>query len=274
MAILYNIIVILFGLVIGSFLNVCIHRIPKKLSIILPASYCPKCKGQIRFYDNIPVLSYIILKGKCRYCKKNISFLYPFIEIITGIFFLLIFNKFDFRSDLISIITYLMFVSILIVITFIDIKHYIIPDKLNIILLSIGIITLIFNRFPFYGLSFPEKVISSLTGILTGGGIWLVITLIGNKIYLKRIGKEAMGLGDVKLFAAIGSFFTAKIMLANMYLAVIIGGVSSLIIMLFFKKGLKDQIPFGPFIAVSAIIIVLYYDTIFSIFNTIFLRGY
>lgn len=280
MLLVYNIIVFIFGAVIGSFLNVCIYRIPDdKLSIVKPSSFCPKCNANIKYRDNIPIISFILLGFKCRNCSKSIPVIYPLVEFLTAIVFLIVFNNFDYQTQISSIFVYFIFSAILIVITFIDIKHFIIPDSLNLFLLIIGFLSLLFNRFPFdmaayQHLSFSGRLFNSFLGVLTGGGVWLIITIIGNKIYFKKIGREAMGMGDVKLFAALGAFFPPKMMLVNMYLSVLIGGLCSILIMFFFKKSLKDNIPFGPFIAIASMITLLYYDVILEFFNTIFIRGY
>lgn len=270
MTVFSMIIFFIFGTIIGSFLNVCIYRIPRNKSIILPNSYCPKCQKYIKFYDNIPLISYFILGGKCRNCKEKISFRYPLVEFITGIIFVLCLNTFNIESELASLITYILFSSILIAISFIDIEHYIIPDSLSFSLMIVGVVSSLFKRYPNYDASIKTRLISSITGLLVIGGIWLVITIIGNKIYLKKIGKQAMGMGDVKLFAAIGSFLNFKLALITLYVSILIAGFGSIIIMILFKKGLKDQIPLGPFIALGGFVMIFYSSKIINFWETIF----
>ncbi|HOK41024.1 MAG TPA: prepilin peptidase [bacterium] len=270
MNLLFFFLIFIFGLIIGSFLNVLIYRIPINQSIILPRSYCPHCHTPIKATDNIPILSFIFLKGKCRFCKKKISYQYPLVELLTAILFIFLFKRFYFVNDFISLGIYIVYTSILIVISFIDINHYIIPDILNFSLLFIGFFSSFFIRFPYYGLTIKQRFLTSFLSLFIAGLIWFLISYVGNKIYLKKIRKEALGLGDVKLFIAIGSFLNLKLLFITMYLAVFIAGFSSIFIMIIFKKGLRDHIPLGPFISIAAILIILFNNEIINIWNFIF----
>ncbi|MCX5885387.1 MAG: prepilin peptidase, partial [Proteobacteria bacterium] len=181
----------LLGSAIGSFLNVCIYRLPLNISIILPPSHCPTCKRPIPFYDNIPILSYILLRGKCRSCNAPISFQYPFVEFLTGLVALALTLRFGLS---LTTIIYFIFISALLVITFIDLKYQIIPDVISLPGIGIGLLA---------SLVLPSiSFLDSLLGILVGGGSLLIISYT----YYFLTKREGMGLGDVKLLAMIGAF--------------------------------------------------------------------
>lgn len=233
----------IFGACIGSFLNVCIYRLPASKSIVHPGSMCPKCESTIRFYDNIPILSYLLLKGKCRYCNTVISFRYPLIEIITGLFSLLVFVKFGFTLEG---IIYFAFVSSMIVITLIDIDHRVIPDVISIP----GIPVFFATSFVLPAITY----IDSLIGILAGGGSLLLVAWLYNLI----TKKDGMGGGDIKLLAMIGALIGWKGVLFTIFVSSAVGTVSGIIIMLLTKKNMKLAIPFGPFLAFGAVLYIFY----------------
>ena len=185
------ILIFILGLIVGSFSNVCIYRIPKKESIVFPASHCPKCHSNISPKDNIPILSYILLKGRCRNCKSKISNQYPIVEFLTGLIYLIISLIYGLS---IQTLIYIIFSSALIIIAFIDLNEQIVPDVISLPGIVIGFIISFFVTY----ISF----INSALGVLVGGGIILIIGLGGSVIYKK----EAMGGGDVKLAAMIGAF--------------------------------------------------------------------
>jgi leader peptidase (prepilin peptidase)/N-methyltransferase len=232
-----NIIVILFGLCVGSFLNVCIYRIPLSKSIAFPGSSCTNCSSSIRFYDNIPVLSFIWLKGKCRKCGYLISLRYPMVEITTSLIFLSLFLNFGFSFEL---IIYFIFFSFLIIIIFIDIDHQIIP---NIITLP-GIIFFLCTSFFTSSITF----IQSLSGIIAGGGILYIVALT----YYLFTKKEGMGGGDIKLLAMIGAFVGWKGVVFTIFIASFSGTIAGILIILIKGQSFKDKIPFGPFLSIGA----------------------
>ena len=186
----------ILGSLWGSFANVCIYRLPLKGGVVKGRSFCPKCKKKILWYENIPILSYFILGGKCSKCKKKISFQYPLVEIISIISFLIIY--YFFGISLTTILLIILFLSFLIIF-FIDLKHYIIPDVLTFPMMALGF----FKSFdPNLSPIFPNYINSLLGGIIGYGIIWLLI------IFYKKIrNKEGMGLGDAKLLAVIGFWF-------------------------------------------------------------------
>lgn len=240
---LINIFVFLYGLCVGSFSNVCIYRLPLSKSLKSPPSNCPQCNSPIRFYDNIPLLSYILLKGQCRHCKEHISFRYPFIELLGGGFALLTYLKYGLTWET---LIYYTFISGLIIITFIDIDHQIIPDSISIPGIPIGFIA----SFALPSITYIE----SLAGILIGSGsLFLVLWT-----YKKMTGVEGMGGGDIKLLAMIGAFIGWKGVIFTIFVSSLTGTLIGLMIMLRTKKGLKLAVPFGPFLSAGAILFVFY----------------
>ncbi len=238
-----TIISIIFGAIVGSFLNVCIIRIPKEESIITPGSHCPHCKKPILFYDNIPLISYFLLGGTCRYCEKTISLQYPLIEGITALFSLLLFLRF---GPSLSYLIYFVFVCALIVITVIDLYHQIIPDVISLPGVGVGLLSsLIIPQITFF---------NSLFGILLGGGsLFLVAT--GYQWLFKR---EGMGGGDVKLLAMIGAFLGWKAVILTILLSSLIGSIIGIIVIALKGKDFKYAIPFGPFLSLGATISLFY----------------
>jgi len=229
------------GAVIGSFLNVCIYRIPRSMSIVFPGSQCPNCKASIPFYDNIPILSYLFLKGKCRFCHNPISLRYPIVEFINMFFYILLFYKF---GASLATVVYCIFVSLLIVISFIDLDFRIIPDSLSIS----GIIMGFLSSFFLDGMT----PIQSLLGILIGGGFLFAVAVI----YEKVTHKEGMGGGDIKLIAMIGAFTgwhgIPFVILASSF----VGAALGIIYIIVEKKDTKFAIPFGPFLSLGAVLYI------------------
>lgn len=240
---LVEIIVFVFGLCIGSFMNVCIYRVPVSKSIVHPGSMCPKCGNVIRFYDNIPVLSYLWLKGRCRNCNESISIRYPLVEIISGLFSLCVFLIFGLSLEG---IIYYVFISTLLVITFIDIDHQIIPDTISIPGIPAGFIA----SFVLPSLTYLD----SLLGILAGG----VSLFLVSWIYELIKGKSGMGGGDIKLLAMIGAFIGWKGVLFTIFISSAVGTLTGIIIMLRTQKGLKLAVPFGPFLSIGAVIYIFF----------------
>ncbi len=235
--------VFMFGLIVGSFLNVCIYRLPHSKSIVYPGSQCPQCGRDIRFYDNIPVLSFIILKGKCRYCRSAISLRYPFVELVSGLMATAVFLKYG--PTLESLIFYIL-IAALLVITFIDIDHQIIPDVITLP----GIILFFLASFFLPAVSWKE----SLLGILLGG-FSLYAVAWGYELLMK---KDGMGGGDIKLLAMMGAAIGWKGVLFTIFISSLVGSIIGLVIMAFSKKDLKLAIPFGPFLSIGAILFVFF----------------
>jgi leader peptidase (prepilin peptidase)/N-methyltransferase len=227
------------GMCIGSFLNVCIYRLPAGKSIVRPASACPACGTAIRWYDNIPLISYLILRGRCRGCSTRISVRYPIIELLCGLFAMACGMQFGFG---LPALIYFILIAMLLVITFIDIDHRIIPDSISLPGIPLGFL------FSFF---LPQlKWSDSLIGIVAGGGSLLAVAWG----YQLMTGKDGMGGGDIKLLAMIGAFLGWKGVLFTILASSLIGTVVGISLMLVSGKGLKMAVPFGPFLAIGAVI--------------------
>ena len=232
-----------FGLCIGSFLNVCIYRLPESMSIVRPPSSCPQCKAPIRFYDNIPVISYLILRGKCRHCETSISFRYPFIELLTGLCAVSVVFKFGVTVE--SLI-YFVFIATLITITFIDIDHQIIPDVISLP----GIVVFLLASFGVPSVTFKESVM----GILIGGGVLYAVALA--YVLIKK--REGMGGGDIKLLAMIGALLGWKGVLFTLFVSSLLGTVTGILVMVRTGENMRLAIPFGPFLSIGAVLHVFW----------------
>ncbi|MDD2273479.1 MAG: prepilin peptidase [Desulfuromonadaceae bacterium] len=240
---IYLVLAFIFGTLVGSFLNVCICRLPKDESIVSPPSHCPVCSYQIRWYDNIPLLSYLLLRGKCRGCGTGISIQYPLVELLNGILTMLLFFRF---GPTLLFATLFLFCSALVVITFIDIEHQIIPDEISLPGIVVG-----------FALSFflqGHGWLNSLLGILLGGGSLLLVAYS----YQRLTGKEGMGGGDIKLLAMMGAFLGWKAVPFIIFASSLIGSVVGVSIMLLQKKDSKLAIPFGPYLALGAVLYLFY----------------
>jgi len=240
---MWYIVSIIFGAIVGSFLNVCIFRLPKEESIIWPGSHCPHCKKPIKFYDNIPLISYLLLRGKCRQCHGSISLQYPLVEGITALSSFIAFMEF---GPSLSYLFYFSFVAALIVITVIDLYHQIIPDVISLPGIGVGLLA---------SLMIPQITFSnSLLGILLGGGsLFLIAT-----VYQWLFKREGMGGGDVKLLAMIGAFLGWKAVILTILLGSLIGSITGIIVMVSKGKDFKYAIPFGPFLSLGAVIALFY----------------
>lgn len=233
----------LFGAAIGSFLNVVIYRLPsEKMSIVKPRSFCPVCKNNIAAYDNIPLLSYIFLRGKCRHCSVKISPRYFLIELVTALFALLYFHltvQVGFFQPIAAIV-YFFFTCALLVVTFVDLDLQIIPNQISLPGIPIGI-----------ALSFvmPHSIWDSIIGAALGSGVLLSVAYG----YLFIAKKEGMGMGDVKLLAMIGAFLGWPAVPFSLLLASFIGTVVGVVFLLLSGKGREYRIPFGPFLSVGAV---------------------
>ena len=237
--------IFLFGLIIGSFLNVCIYRMPREKSIIKPRSYCPACKAPIAWYDNIPVLSYILLGGKCRHCKKLISLRYIIVEILTAVVLVLAFIRWGFSIEFVA---YSVLFCGLIVATFVDFKFQIIPDEVSYTGMILGIAASIF--FPLlHGASvWYMGLFKSIAGLLAGGASIYLTGVVGKLIFKK----DAMGGGDVKLMAMIGAFLGPAFAILVFFIAPFFGSVVGIIMKIKYKA---EIIPYGPYLSLAAVVV-------------------
>jgi leader peptidase (prepilin peptidase)/N-methyltransferase len=246
---------IVFGLCLGSFLNVCIYRIPLKKSIVFPPSSCPQCHEKIRFYDNIPLVSYILLRGKCRQCGSAIPLHYPVVEAVTGLLSAALFMRLGLSPQY---FLFLLFTASLVTISFIDLHHKIIPDVISLpgILVGLGVSFLNFT---------PVSWLDSLIGILGGGGFLYLVAVLFEWL----TGREGMGGGDVKLRAMIGAWMgwiaLPFIILISSISGTLIGGAS----LLMARKGVRTRIPFGPFLGLGALIYFFFGRELVSLFYRI-----
>jgi len=244
--------IFIFGLLIGSFLNVCIYRIPREESIVSPPSHCPNCGTRLKPLDLIPLLSYLIYRGNCRYCNQKISPRYFLVELLTGIVSVTLFLKYGLTVDFVA---FLFLMYILIAVFFIDLDHQIIPNELVIVGLTGGAMLFVYNLFLPFQIYSDQLWWNPLLGLVVGSGFLFGVSLIGLALYK---GDEVMGMGDVKLFAPIGLFLGWRMTLLALFLSVILGGMSSLVLILLGKANRKSMIPFGPFIVIGVFITVMW----------------
>jgi len=239
--------VVLAGAAIGSFLNVCISRIPEGVSIVRPASRCPTCGHPIRFYDNIPVVSYLLLRGKCRDCGERISCRYPMIEIMTAFFAFITFQKYGLTP--LALVVFL-FICVLIVISFIDLDHQIIPHVLTLTGIPVfAILSILFKGLP---------PLDAFFGIMVGAGSLYFVA-----VYYEAItGREGMGGGDVNLFAMLGAFFGWKPLALIILISSLTGAVIGIAVMLIKGKDMKYAVPFGPFLSLGGIIYLFWGESL------------
>ena len=234
---------ILIGLALGSFLNVCIYRLPLKKSIISPSSSCPRCGARLRAYENIPIVSFVLLRGRCRHCKNPISWRYPVVEALIGLLSLALFTRYGFSYQY---ILFLLFVCLLVTVSFVDLDHQIIPDKLSFTGIALGLAAAVLTGHIAWH--------DSLIGIAAG---YCALFLV-EKGYKFITGKEGMGRGDAKMLAMIGAWLgwraLAFVVLVSSLAGALIGSVSLLLA----GKALGVRIPFGPFLSMGALIYLFF----------------
>ena len=238
--------IVIIGVIIGSFLNVCIFRIPEEQSICFPSSHCTSCQHKLGILDLVPVLSYIFLKGKCRYCKEKISIRYPLIELLNAAFYLIIYYKYGF-----SILTlkYFILASLLIVISMIDFDTQDVYTSTIMFGAVVGIVFLSIHQF-----ILKEEGLNFIFGGIAGA------VIIGIIVFVTR----GMGEGDIEIAGVCGLFLGVKGILIALFLGIIIGGIAAISILLLKIKNSKDRIAFGPFIAIGTIISMLYGNEILN----------
>lgn len=241
---------VIFSLLIGSFLNVVIYRVPRHESIVFPPSHCTKCRHRLKAWELIPVVSYLFLKGRCSHCKSKISIRYPLVEMLTAFLFLLVFIKFGISLDTLF---FMILTGILICVSFIDYDTMLIPNGLILFGLISGII---------YRMIYHSDIVEYLIGIAVGSGLLLLIVALTG----------AMGMGDVKLMAVIALFIDWKLILLTLFLSFIIGAIVSTILMSLKIKSRKDYVPFGPFISTAAYISLLYGYRLIGLYISIIIR--
>ena len=231
------------GLCIGSFLNVCIYRLPASRSVVHPRSMCTNCDTLIPWYDNIPILSYLLLMGRCRHCRIKFSLRYPIVELLGGLFALGTYMKFGLGFET---LIYYLFITTLLVVTFIDIDHRIIPDVITLP----GIPICFAASFALPALTYKE----ALLGIFIGGGSLFLVAWV----YSIITKKEGMGGGDIKLLAMMGAIVGWQGVLFTIFVASLVGTLAGFAVMLQSRKGMKLAVPFGPFLSIGAIAYIFF----------------
>jgi len=231
-------ILVLLGLAVGSFLNVCIHRLPRSQSLNSPPSRCPSCEYRLRWVDNIPVLSYALLGGRCRKCRTRISIRYPLVELITMALFVLHGVVFGWSALLLP---RLVFACAMVVLFAIDLEHQLLPNVITLPGIVVGLIA---------STVLPPGIIEALIGVVIGGGVlWLI-----GEAYYRYSGHEGMGGGDVKMLAMIGAFLGWKLVLVTLVFSSVAGSVIGLLVIALRKGGMKYALPYGTFLALGALV--------------------
>ncbi len=253
-------IVFWFGAILGSFFNVCIYRLPRDLSIVYPGSACPHCNAKIAWFDNIPLLSFLFLRAKCRSCHKPISMRYFFIEFAAGFIAALLYLKYGMS---LAFIVASVFFSLLLVATMTDFETGLIPDAITLLGMIAGVLLSLINGQHFVQSIWYQKILFSCLGLLTGGGVLLAVGFLGKLLFKK----ESMGGGDVKLLAMIGAFLGAP----KVLLVFLLSPFPALPFALWQKFVKKEQtIPFGPFLALTGALMFLFDEKIFDLVSRIY----
>ncbi len=249
MELFYSLISIFVGLVVGSFVNVLVVRLPKDESIVSPGSHCPACGTPIRWYDNIPVLSYLLLRGRCRSCGVTISIRYPVIELLTALLFLAMRLRFGWSEVL--LVRDWPFAAGIIAITFIDLEHRIIPDELSLGGLLLGLVT---------SVAVPLGLMQSAAGAALGFGIFYGFSWL----YYRISGRSGLGGGDVKLLAMIGAFVGPSGVIGTVLISSVLGSVIGILVGVFSgrKQILRTAIPYGPFLVIGGLFYYLLGDVV------------
>lgn len=251
MEIIYEIFAFIFGLVWGSFMNVVIYRVPEGMSLLKPRSICPVCKNKIAWYDNIPLLSYLILGGKCRHCGARISPRYPIIELSGGITFVLLWHNFHLLP--VEMFRGFVFLTLLIILAGIDAERMILPDIFTLPGIAAGLAFSIF---------LPPGILLSLLGAFLGYfSLWIVY-----KIFLLLTGKEGLGFGDFKMLAMIGAFMGAGQLLPVIIISSLLGSLFGIALIIFKRKSFSSMLPYGVFLAIAAWTIYVFKIDLFKIY--------
>ena len=232
------------GLAVGSFVNVIIFRLPRNKSLSRPRSFCPACETAIRWYHNVPIVSYIVLRGRCHNCRTPIPVRYPLVEMTTAALFLIFFLRYGIS---IATVGFWLFCAGLVAVFFIDLEHTIIPDKITLPGIVVGLVVA--------AVSDHIKVTSSILGIFAGGGSFLLIGWLGQKMFKK----ESLGGGDIKLAAMMGAFIGPSRIFLVFVLSAVLGLLTSAVVLPISPRFRRERmLPFGPFLVLAAFLVVFY----------------
>ena len=256
----------ILGTCIGSFLNVVIYRVPAEISLVSPGSHCPKCKKDIQWYLNIPLISWLVLRGKCANCACNIPIRYFLIELLTGILFLLVFAKVIYYHEPLEVLVVYFGLTMLVITTFfIDIKHQIIPDKTTYPAMILGLVAAVVFPITWGNHSHWAALVRAAICFVASGGILALFAIIGSKLF----GRDALGWGDVKYIAAIGACLGGRAAYFTLLFGALTGAIVGLALMAYKKKDFKGAIPFGPFLATGTYLWMLFDIEIMQFYKTI-----
>ena len=241
--------VFVFGTLLGSFANVCIHRLPQRLSIIFPGSHCPTCQEALRPWQNIPLLSYMMLGGRCARCQTAISLRYPLVELGNGLLYIFLYYQYHLS---VQGIVFALLATALLIVSCIDLVHMIIPDVITLPGIVVGMCTSLWFT--------PVGVGNAVLGVLLGGGLFLFMAVLSVVI----LHREGMGGGDIKLIVMIGAFLGWHVVLVTIFLGAVLGAFVGIILMLLRLKERKEPLPFGPFLALGAFLAMVWGDTMLA----------
>jgi leader peptidase (prepilin peptidase)/N-methyltransferase len=242
-------VVFILGTLFGSFANVCIYRLPQRLSIIFPGSHCPSCQEALRPWQNIPVLSYLLLGGQCARCKTVISLRYPLIELSNGLLYVFLYYQYHLS---VQTVVFALLTTALLIVSCIDLAHTIIPDAITLPGIVVGLGTSLWLT--------PVGLRNALLGVGLGGGLFLLMAVLSVVI----LTREGRGGGDIKLIAMLGAFLGWQAVLVTIFLAAVLGAGVGLTLILIRRKGRREPLPFGPFLALGALLAMVWGDTILA----------
>ncbi len=242
-------VVFILGTLFGSFANVCIYRLPQRLSIIFPGSHCPSCQEALRPWHNIPLLSYLLLGGQCARCKAAISLRYPLIELSNGLLYIFLYYQYHLS---VQTLVFALLTTALLIVSCIDLAHTIIPDAITLPGIIVGLGTSLWLT--------PVGIRNAVLGVILGGGLFLLMAVL-SVVILKR---EGMGGGDIKLIAMLGAFLGWQAVLVTIFLAAVLGASVGLALIFLRRKGRREPLPFGPFLALGALLAIVWGDTILT----------
>lgn len=269
--VVFSIFALVLGLLVGSFLNVCVHRLPLGLSVVKPRSRCPSCENPIVWYDNIPVVSWLLLGAKCRNCKTPISWQYPLVELLTGLLFFGVYWRFQWTM---ATPVYMALAAALVLVTFVDLTDWTIPNEVTYPGIPIGVVcAVILEAYPESGLHCEgalSPVFNSLIGVVVGGGSLYLL----DKLSLLLLKKRGMGFGDVKLLAMLGAFFGYQSVILIIMLASVLGSVVGVALILLARAKTEvdgeaaaeggHYLPFGPYLSVAGLVAMFAAPQIFA----------